>query len=381
MKRIVSWMLIVVITMNLSGCWDSKDIQELQYITALGIDYKDDKYIIYGQVMSFSGGVAKQEGSPTTPTPVWVVKGSGKTVITAMNDVYRKANQPIYWGHVGVIIYSENVLKNGINNVNDGLLRFQQIRETVWVYGTNESIEQMLLVTSIFGSPYQTSLFTPKETYKIRSFLPPLRIQRFYVDYNEPGMTVKLPLIKVKKAVWNAETDERPTNKLSGVYLLKNKRLKGILSEKEMNGLRWVTEETIRSPLLLKVNDDLDLVVSIVSPKVKITPIFKNGDVRFDMKLKYKANVTNMNVEVTLDKLEKEIKKKIHSEIMESFKYGLEKGVDVYNLEQFVYRKDIKRWKKLFENKNYKLSPESINSIDIHVNIQHTGDYKFSPLE
>ncbi len=380
MNRIVCWMLIVVITMNLSGCWDSKDIQELQYITGLGVDYKDDKYIIYGQVMSFSG-VAKQEGSQTVPTPVWVVKGSGKTVVTAMNDVYRKANQSIYWGHIGVVIYTENVLKKGINKVNDGLLRFQQIRETVWVYGTNEPIEQILLVTSIFGSPYQTSLYSPKEVYKIRSLLPPLRVQRFYVDYNEPGMTVKLPLIKIKKNIWKAETEERSTAKLSGVYLLKNKKLKGILSEKEMMGLRWVTEETIRSPLLLKVNDDLDLVVSIMRPKVKIMPIFENGDVRFDMKLKFKANVTYMNVEVTLDKLKKEIKKKIHSEIMESFKYGLEKGVDVYNLEQIVYRKDIKQWKKLFENKNYKLSSESINSIDIHVTIKHTGDYKFYPLE
>ncbi|MFO1446323.1 Ger(x)C family spore germination protein [Bacillus sp. Bva_UNVM-123] len=376
MKRFVSWTIIIFTTLTLSGCWDAKDVQNLLYISAIGIDHENDHYVIYGHVMSFSG-IAKQEGAQAVPTPVWVTKGYGKTINTAMNDFYQKSNQPIYWGHIAVIIYSEKVLKMGIHKVNDSLLRFQQIRETAWVYGTSEPMDKILLVTSLFGSPSQTSLYNPREVYKLHSYLPPLRIQRFFVDYNEPGMTVKLPLLKLEKAVWKGEKEERNTAKLDGVYLLKNKELKGKLSSKEMVGLRWVTKKTIRAPLILKGEEHQDVVVSITRPKVKIKPVFSNGGVRFNIKIKAKANVVNMEEDVALSTLNKEIKKRVKKEIRDSLTYGIHKGADVYNLEEVVYRKNFRKWKKLFENQTYHLTPESIQSIDVNVKISHTGDFKF----
>lgn len=380
MKRFVIWILIILIMLTLSSCWDAKDVQELQYITALGIDYQNETFIIHGQVLSFSG-IAKQEGSQAAPSPVWVAKGYGKTIIMAMNDYYKKSDQPIYWGHVDVIIYSENVLKMGIEKVNDSLLRFQQIRETAWVYGTNEPLDEILLITNTFGSPSQTSLFYPNDIYKLYSLLPPLRIQRLYVDLDEPGITVKLPLLKIKKAVWKGKTVENDTAKLDGVYLIKNKELTGKLTEKEIIGLRWVTKKTKRTPIVLKRDEELDVVVSIVRPDIEIVPIFENGDVRFNIKIKAKGSIADMEGEITLAKLEKEIKSRIRKEIMDSYKNGLEKGADLYNLEEVVYRKNNKEWKRLFKNNNYRLSPESIKSIDVHVSIQHTGDFKFKQLE
>lgn len=380
MKKFVIWTFIIMLTLTLTSCWDAKDVQELQYITALGIDYKDDTFIIHGQVMSFSG-IAKQEGSQMLPTPVWVAKGYGKTIITAMNDFYRKSNQPIYWGHVDVIIYSENVLKMGIKQVNNSLLRFQQIRETAWVYGTNESIDEILLMTSLFGSPAQSSLFNPYDIYKLYSYLPPLRIQRLFVDNNESGMTVKLPLLKIRKAVWKDNSEKSNTAKMGGAYLIKNNKFKGKLIEKEILGLRWVTKQTKRSPLVLKADGNLDIVVSIIRPDVEIIPEFNNGDVRFIIKIRVKGSVADMEGQIALSKLEKEIKRHIRNEVMESFKNGLEIGADLYNLEEVVYRKNNKEWKKLFKDKEYQLTPESIKTIDVQVSIQHTGDFKFKQFE
>ncbi|MFP3380764.1 Ger(x)C family spore germination protein, partial [Bacillus sp. SIMBA_069] len=87
--------LMVMSLVLLSGCWDSKDIQDIQYISAVGIDYQNGQYVIYVQVTSFAG-VAKQEGLEPKPTPVWVAKGRGKTMNEAMNDMYKRSNQYIY---------------------------------------------------------------------------------------------------------------------------------------------------------------------------------------------------------------------------------------------------------------------------------------------
>ena len=58
MKRIL--MLLSMLSLLLSGCWDNKEVQDINYITALGIDYKDNKYIIYVQMLDFAT-IAKQE--------------------------------------------------------------------------------------------------------------------------------------------------------------------------------------------------------------------------------------------------------------------------------------------------------------------------------
>lgn len=48
----------------LTGCWDSKEVQSINFITAIGIDYADNQYTTYAQLIDFSS-IAKQEG----PTP------------------------------------------------------------------------------------------------------------------------------------------------------------------------------------------------------------------------------------------------------------------------------------------------------------------------
>lgn len=37
----------------LSGCWDILDLQDIQYITAIGIDYEDGEYVVYVQSLNF----------------------------------------------------------------------------------------------------------------------------------------------------------------------------------------------------------------------------------------------------------------------------------------------------------------------------------------
>lgn len=51
----------VVVLISQTGCWDMKTIQDTNYMTAIGFDFKDGKYIVYGQMLDFAS-VAKQEG-------------------------------------------------------------------------------------------------------------------------------------------------------------------------------------------------------------------------------------------------------------------------------------------------------------------------------
>ena len=46
----------------LTGCWDQRELHHVLYINSLGIDFKDNNYIIRPQFINFSN-IAKQEGA------------------------------------------------------------------------------------------------------------------------------------------------------------------------------------------------------------------------------------------------------------------------------------------------------------------------------
>ena len=61
-KRIVVFLFMMCTF--LTGCWDQRELHHVLYINSLGIDFKDNNYIIRPQFINFSN-IAKQEGSTT----------------------------------------------------------------------------------------------------------------------------------------------------------------------------------------------------------------------------------------------------------------------------------------------------------------------------
>jgi len=61
--------------------------------------------------------------------------------------------------------------------------------------------------------------------------------------------------------------------------------------------------------------------------------------------------------------VEKEVKK----EIRDTFKEGLSIDADVYNLSEYLYRKDAKAWKKLQKNGKVELNENSIRNIKVDI--------------
>lgn len=60
------WIWVLLSLTLLTGCWDSKSIEQTIYISSLGIDYKDGEFHIYSKILQFEN-VGKQEGGGGPP--------------------------------------------------------------------------------------------------------------------------------------------------------------------------------------------------------------------------------------------------------------------------------------------------------------------------
>jgi spore germination protein KC len=61
-------MVALFLLLTLTGCWSRYEVQNMNYATAVGIDYVDGQYTLYVQLLDFST-VAKLEGQQKRSSP------------------------------------------------------------------------------------------------------------------------------------------------------------------------------------------------------------------------------------------------------------------------------------------------------------------------
>ncbi|CAG7632248.1 hypothetical protein PAESOLCIP111_03361 [Paenibacillus solanacearum] len=374
-KLALLFMLPLLLTQ--AGCWDLKSIQDMNYLTALGVDYKDGRFIVYAQMLDFAN-VAKQEGPKVSmPASVWSGHVEGETVGAAFDELYRTSQQRVFWGHVTSVVFSESALKRGINAGLDGMLRYNETRYTQWVYGTRMPIDEIFGTTPFFGmSPLASILSQPVENYRQRSYIRPMRLYKLFVELREPGFTLLLPSLTIDKGAWKKDTQADPKLSVNGVFALYEGKLADVLDYGELDGLRWLEDSTVRSPVMLHVNGKPAGKVSIVRPKSRVIPQAQDNEVRVSIRVECKAIVAEILQKFDEAALKKEIAKIVGSQVEHTFAEGKKKGVDVYRIEHALYRDQFKAWSRLTMNGAKQLRDYTLDSVKVDIDLTHSGMYK-----
>lgn len=365
----------IILLLLLSGCWDEKEIGEVNFATAIGIDFVDGNYVLYVQMMDFSN-VAKQEGAKqSADAPLFVGQSSGKTFNEAMNNLYKTAQAPINWGQVGSIIYSESVLEQGIEKVDQAIRRNGEFRYTPWVYGTKESIKKIFSVTGFFHlPPIYTILFQPEQIYNVYSYIEPLRMHRFISIYNEPAGTAFLPSISIDTNAWQelaAKEDPKETLRINGSFPIDQGKLTEWMSYEELIGLRWMDAKVKNTPVDIIVDGEHIGVVQITSPKATIKQVNDGEEATFQFQLKMRGHVADLEEKMSSEQIEKIISQQVKDDIMQTFQASVDKDIDVYNLKHWLFRNGM----TLEEVNNYQLSMDSLNEISVTVHVESKGVY------
>ena len=374
-------LIVFASTFLLTGCWDTREVEHVWYINALGIDFQDNQYVLYPQFINFST-FAKQETTIRTPQPIFIGKGSGELLDHSAFDFYRTAQQRVSWEHIKTIVFSENVLKNGdIRQIDEFLARFFQFRNTMWVFGTKDPIQDVLATGTILNlSPLFTVMDIPNEMTKNYSLFSPLKFFKFRAYLYEPGMTTQIPCLSITKKKWKSNKKDFPLLKYSGSAFVASKRYKGYLSEKDLPGLKWTDKSFNRAPMLLKKDGKPVTEIVLKKSKVHTQAYIKNHEPHFRMELKVEGDIFQVVKFLPVKTIEKIAEQALKKEIEETYTNGLRKGIDVYQLSQTLYRNNVRAWKKLEKNGAIPLSPSSLD-VKVKVQIMTSGQWKSTNLQ
>ncbi|WP_077212804.1 Ger(x)C family spore germination protein [Bacillus dakarensis] len=372
------WLIIILCLMSVTSC--SSDIGEIEnqnYATAIGVDFVDDEYVIYIQMIGL-GSIAKSENGEKSPPKVYVSKTKGKTFIDGFFKAYHTAQERILWAHVTAIVLSQSALEQGLGNIFDGLTRYYEFRPTPWMFATKDSIEDILTASGFFQqSSLNTILHSPESSYEQSSTIKPVKLNRMAREVTEPGRTTYLPSLSVNKKQWAINSKKEPKLEINGAFYLKGQDFQGFFSWEQLKGMRWITSETQRASLLVPEGNNPEFVAVLKNQAFDIQPIKSNDN--FEFKLTYLATglISNRmkNNVINIEAMEDFTQETIIAEIRDLYQLGLKHNVDFLNLEHQLYRKHHSDWKRLKEQETL-LREDSIKGIHAAITLEHSGSFK-----
>jgi len=366
-------LLVFSLTM-LSGCWNSKDIQNMAYVTAIGLDYSEGRYITYVQVLNFTN-IARTEGVQIgKKVPIWIGKGEGRTVVGSLDALYATSQLRLFWGHVKTVVVTENLMRKGVIEAYNALNRYREIRYNVLVYGTKERLTDIFTQKSLLNlSPLDTLMYSPQETYAQHSFITPIQGHTAIARLNEPAQPLMVPSISITTKVWNEDEKHVPMFNISGAYFFNEKKLSGWLSDQDLKGARWMQHDLEHAFIQVPQSGPAVAILVLHKPKYSIRPVIEGNKVRYDLKVRVRGKLSELMKDMSIEKLERMGEDTVRAQIEETFRKGLAANCDVLKLRQQLYRNYPKTWERL---KNPPLDEHSLRHIRVSVSIVSTGKYK-----
>lgn len=130
MKKI----LIIVLILFCTGCYDYNELNDLEIVSSMIVDYEDGDYKIDIEVLDTSESASK--GS-------YYLKGKGNTLEAAMNDVFFGSASTPFYSHMKTLVVSKAIAERGLDDFFDYLLRNTKLRKDFYVF-VAEDIDKIL---------------------------------------------------------------------------------------------------------------------------------------------------------------------------------------------------------------------------------------------
>ncbi|MGG4489350.1 Ger(x)C family spore germination protein [Metabacillus idriensis] len=364
----------------LTGCSGIKNIQDLTYVVAIGMDFDEaeNEYVVYLQGLNFAN-VAKQEGAKSVdPVPIFIATARGETMNLAVSKLYGKSEPPLYFGHVNTLLLTNRLIQSKSGEILEEVGRNRSLRPTMKVLTTEEKIEDVFNVPALFNYPaIYTVLFKEKFSQKAENELKAITMMNFLRDYYEPMGTAKIPSVKIDESSWKADKDYQVLY-LNGFSAFQNQEYKKDIPLEHAVIINWLTEKGISIDQRVEKDGELAAAVKLGEPKMKIKYDETAEKPKFSIEVSVSADLLEkIQQDLTLKSLKKQIEEAVKAKVEAVYYEGLENKLDVLNAGEKWYRKHPKQFQQLKENPAFYLDRESLTEVKVSAQILHFNSYKF----
>jgi spore germination protein KC len=391
-ERLRFFLIFIVSTLLLSGCWSKKELTDLAIVAALGIDKNEEgRYVGTLQIIN-PGNVAggMQGGGGTQGPPVSIVTGTGDSIVELSRMTSRKLSRRLYYAHTNLVVISEDLAKEeSISNILDPLERDAEFRNTanIVIAQGSKASDIVKVLTAIDKIPSNKIIKTLKFTEKTWGANISVTMQDAIKILVSPGKELVVSGFRVsgdvnkgKKMESTQQTEPSSLLYAGSLAIFKNGKL-----------TQWIDGETARGSVFLldKLNasaigvkwdgKDEAILYELIRQKTKVIAKMEKGKPRVSIEVQAEGNIGEARVPIDLInpdvllKIEKEIEKEIKKEISMAVKQAQKNKSDIFGFGDALHRTNPKEWEKMASNWHDVYFPEVKIDIVVDAFIRRSG--------
>lgn len=295
--------LSILLLLSLTGCWSSKEIEDRGLTTGIAMDKGKESALEKG-LRKQGGGYSKKnlltatyqfinpqstgmkgKGGDSQSKSYINISETGDSIHQMTRELSLRTNRPMFSPHLKVIVISANLARTyGLDQLLDQYLRDNEIRLSCLVLISNGRASETLTLKETGEVPAFRLLEIVNNRPKTTRILPPMPLAKL-VGKMQSGTSFLL------QNVISAQEE----GKFAGAAVIegKTKKLRGFLSEMELDGLTWITG-TGKGGIVKSFDNKTGqpIVYEIKSMKSKITPHVEKNNISFDVKIESEGRLS-----------------------------------------------------------------------------------------
>lgn len=387
-KKIIFVCLLLFIVNILTACWSYKELTDIAFVTAIGIDVDEKgKYLVTFQLINPRNVFASQHGG-VQGLPVTVYEGKGDTIYEAARKTSQHVSRILYFSHTNLVVIGEELAKRGIIEIFDVLERSTQFRITARVViakGTtaSELLQILAPLDQISANKIIKTIEFSQKTWgkNIETDVAEI-IDNIYSEGSQPvisGMFIEGD--KEKGKMEDALKTSKTAAPLSadGIAVFKDGKLVTWAEEERAWGIAWIRDRIQQTIVNIDWEGEKEVIAfRVIRAKTKIQSKMKNGQPEIHIHIDAEGSIGETHVPVDLSdgkelkKLEKTIAQAIQKEVEAGIDLAKKEKSDILNFGKKVSVQFPQYWK---ENKHIwdeEILPEIPVNVNVHAFVRRT---------
>lgn len=281
-KKVISLILLIAVSLFLPGCWNYRELNQIGIVSAMGIDINEQgKIKLTVQVINPQASTTKGQ---TQKKAVRIESSEGETLFDAVRNLMMKSGDRLFYPHMSVIVFGEDLGRKGLLPVLDFLGRDPEIRLLTWVLITEGKAEEIIRAPSNEALISALHLKSLVEDYKSFSKTTPANLLNLFTMLYDEGVEPVLGKVQF------VEEKGEPTFLMEGGAAFREDKLIAWLNGGEARGYLWIEDE-IKSGIITATKDDTKISFEIIRGRTKVKPILDEGNLRFVIEVDASCNL------------------------------------------------------------------------------------------
>ena len=387
MKKFVLIIITLFILLISSGCYNYKEINDMAIVSSIGIDKdnKNDKYIVSAQIMN------SKESEDSEDSQITVYTKEGDTVHEALRNITLKSPRKLYGNHLSKIVLSEEVAKEGIDNILDIFNRITEVRNEfiITIVKEDKASDVLKVLTTTESIPAEYVKLSLKIADKTSGLTYATKLDEFISLYLKKGIDPVVPVLKIDKKEKKGTTINNitTTNPISKIVIedlaVTNKgKLETYLKNEEIIGYNFLRNQIQKMIIPVKCDDENNYAsILILKNKTKSNTEKKDNKYIINFNINSEAIITEYNCrkdltdEKVIKELEKDTEKKIKRYIKKSLNKQKETKGKFLGLERIIYL-DYPKYKNEDYSVKYNAKVNLVRKGEIRNSVKGENNYE-----